>query len=231
MTVSLYIHWPYCASKCPYCDFNSHVRGTHGADVWADCILAEAALTKARTSYTALKSIFFGGGTPSLIPPPVLKRVLEGVAACWNITKDTEITLEANPGSVDEDNFKGYGEAGVNRLSLGIQSLRADDLAFLGRKHSVEEAKRAIRLAASCFERFSFDLIYARPNQSVEAWSEELEEAFSYNPKHLSLYQLTIEPGTAFHTKYVRGELIIPTDILSSDLYEVTGEITTAHGL
>ena len=157
--------------------------------------------------------------------------MLDGLRGLWTFNPDIEITLEANPGSVDEGNFRGYAKAGVNRLSLGIQSLRPDDLTFLGRQHSVQQAKSAISLAKSCFPRFSFDLIYARPHQSVVSWTDELNEALSFGPQHLSLYQLTIEPGTAFHTKYIRGELVIPNDIVSTELYEETGAIMTSHGL
>lgn len=227
----LYVHWPFCLSKCPYCDFNSHVHASIDHDAWREALVQEIRHYAAQTPDRRLTSIFFGGGTPSLMHPDTVAAVINTAQSSWKFSNDIEITLEANPTSVEADKFKAFRQAGINRVSLGIQSLREDDLKFLGRTHSVDEARRAIEIAASTFDRFSFDLIYARPKQTVDAWREELTEALQMAGGHLSLYQLTIEPGTAFHTWHARGDFQIPEDQISGEMYEVTQDIMNAAGL
>ena len=194
----LYVHWPFCAAKCPYCDFNSHVAPAVDQARWAAALSSEIARLGAELPGRHLGSIFFGGGTPSLMQPETVDAVLRAARAAWGFANDIEITLEANPGSVERGRFAGYAAAGVNRLSMGVQALNDDDLRRLGRLHSVAEAQAAFDVARACFGRVSFDLIYARQDQSREAWRRELREALSMAVDHLSLYQLTIEPGTAF---------------------------------
>ncbi|HZH26574.1 MAG TPA: radical SAM family heme chaperone HemW [Azospirillaceae bacterium] len=227
----VYVHWPFCLQKCPYCDFNSHVRERIDQDRWRAALLTEidhwAGLTAGRT----VTSVFFGGGTPSLMPPATVAAVLDRIAGRWTVAPDVEVTLEANPTSVEAGRFAAYRVAGVNRVSLGIQSLNDADLKFLGRAHSADEAKAAIRLAATHFDRFSFDLIYARPGQTVAAWEAELREALAYAVGHLSVYQLTIEEGTRFHTLHARGELVVPDEDTAGDLYEATQALLEAAGL
>jgi putative oxygen-independent coproporphyrinogen III oxidase len=227
----LYIHWPFCRSKCPYCDFNSHVRERIDQDRWREALLGEldhyAGLTAGRT----LTSIFFGGGTPSLMEPATAAALIERAAARWPVAPGLEVTLEANPTSVESDRFAAFRAAGINRVSLGVQALNDADLKFLGRGHDVVEALGAIALARRHFDRFSFDLIYARPGQTVAAWRDELGRALDHAVGHLSLYQLTIEEGTQFHTLYGRGAFALPDDDLAGDLYEVTQDILEAAGL
>jgi oxygen-independent coproporphyrinogen-3 oxidase len=229
--ISLYIHWPFCKAKCPYCDFNSHVREgvDHGA--WQAALLAELAYWQARLRGRRLTSIFLGGGTPSLMPPALVAALIEAARAGWTVCDDVEITLEANPTSVEAGSFAGFRQAGVNRLSMGAQSLRPERLAFLGREHSVEEAKAALNVAFQHFDRVSFDLIYTTPGQSLAEWQEELREAIAMGVDHLSLYQLTIEPGTAFYQQHRRKLWELPEDELAAALYEVTQDITAAAGL
>jgi len=228
----VYVHWPFCASKCPYCDFNSHVRMA-GVDeprfaaAFAREIAHMAALAPGRT----VTSIFLGGGTPSLMKPETVGGILDRIAASWSIASDAEITLEANPSSVEAERFAGYRTAGVNRVSLGVQALNDGDLKTLGRLHSVAEARRAIDIAARTFERFSFDLIYARPAQTPEAWGAELSEALAMMRDHLSLYQLTIEEGTPFAGLHRAGKLAVPDPELADTLYEITQELTDAAGI
>lgn len=228
----VYVHWPFCLAKCPYCDFNSHVR--HGGWDEAAYLAAYrrelqhmAALAPARE----VKSIFFGGGTPSLMKPETVGGIINEIAALWTLSKDCEITLEANPTSVESGRFAGYRAAGVNRVSLGVQSLDATDLATLGRKHTVDEALDAVALAMRHFERVSFDLIYARPGLDVPRWREELKRALDFGPSHLSLYQLTIEPGTTYEQLYAAGKIILPEEELARALYDVTQEVCEGHGL
>ena len=224
--IALYVHWPFCQSKCPYCDFNSHVREKVEQQQWRDALLQELRYAfEQETGPRKLKSIFFGGGTPSLMPPETVAAVLELAQSQWQPTDDLEITLEANPTSVDVARFHGYREAGVNRLSLGVQSLRADVLEFLGRLHNVDQARQAIELARDLFPRYSFDLIYARPDQTVESWKQELTEALELAGDHLSLYQLTIEPGTSFATKFRLGEFEMPDEDLGAAFYEETNAL------
>jgi putative oxygen-independent coproporphyrinogen III oxidase len=228
----VYIHWPFCAAKCPYCDFNSHVRHRPiDQQRYAAALAREMATMRERTGPREVTSIFLGGGTPSLMEPATVGAVLDAVAANWTVPAGIEVTLEANPSSVEAARFRGYRDAGVNRVSLGVQALNDPDLRFLGRLHNVEQALGAIRLARETFPRLSFDLIYARPHHTVEAWAAELEEAIGHAADHLSLYQLTIEEGTAFHALHVAGKIETPDQERAADLYAVTQEITAARGL
>ena len=228
----VYVHWPFCAQKCPYCDFNSHVRHRELDHArFEAAFLRELEYTAARTGPRTVSSIFFGGGTPSLMRPQTVAAIIDRIAQLWSVTDDAEITLEANPGSVEAQRFRGYRAAGVNRVSLGVQSLRDDILKSLGRIHSVAEAKAAIEIARATFDRFSFDLIYARPGQTPAAWREELREALAIAGQHLSLYQLTIEPDTPFAKLHAAGKLMVPDEDTAFALYDVTQELTAAAGL
>jgi putative oxygen-independent coproporphyrinogen III oxidase len=227
----VYIHWPFCASKCPYCDFNSHVAETIDHDAWRNAYKREieyyAGLTEGRT----VTSIFFGGGTPSLMEPETARLVIDEIQRRWRISNDCEITLEANPTSVEIDKFRAFRNAGINRVSIGVQSLREQDLSFLGRKHDAGQARAAIEAAAKVFDRYSFDLIYARPGQTAAAWEAELREALKLAHGHLSLYQLTIEKGTPFYIQHERGDFKIPEEELAGDLYEVTKGVMEEAGM
>jgi putative oxygen-independent coproporphyrinogen III oxidase len=227
---AVYVHWPFCRSKCPYCDFNSHVRERIDEDAWRRALLAEldhyAALTPGRT----VTSVFFGGGTPSLMAPATAEAVLTRIGQRWRLAPGAEITLEANPNSAEAGRFAGFRAAGVNRLSLGVQALDDAALRFLGRAHDAGEARAAIAAARHCFDRFSFDLIYARPQQSVAAWRQELGDALALAGDHLSLYQLTIEPGTAFHAAHARGDVVLPDEDTAAALFEATQEMMAAAG-
>jgi oxygen-independent coproporphyrinogen-3 oxidase len=228
----VYLHWPFCAAKCPYCDFNSHVRHKPvDQKRFIEAFRQEIAYTRGMSGPKTVTSIFIGGGTPSLMEPATVAAILESVADNWHVPDGIEITLEANPSSVEAERFRGYRDAGVNRVSLGVQALNDRDLKFLGRLHNVEDALKAVRLAREIFPRLSFDLIYARPDQTVEAWEGELKEAISYAVDHLSLYQLTIEEGTPFHALHKAGKLVVPDGERSAELYEATQAITAAHGL
>ena len=229
--LALYIHWPFCVSKCPYCDFNSHVRAGVDQAAWRGALLADMAHEAALTPGRNISSIFFGGGTPSLMPSATVAALIEAAARHWGLTADCEITLEANPNSVEVANFAALAAAGVNRASIGIQALDTQTLAFLGRAHSVEEGLRAIAAAQACFNRVSFDLITARPGQSLAAWEAELATALGFGTDHLSLYQLTIEPGTRFATLFEKGELTLPDEDLAADLFEATRAMASAAGL
>jgi oxygen-independent coproporphyrinogen-3 oxidase len=227
----LYIHWPFCAAKCPYCDFNSHVADTIDHDAWRGAYRRESAHYAGLSKERVVTSIFFGGGTPSLMEPQTVAQIIGDIQTHWRIANDCEITLEANPTSVEADKFEAFRAAGVNRVSMGVQSFNERDLEFLGRKHDAAQARRAIETAARIFDRTSFDLIYARPGQSVAAWEAELREAVSLTRDHLSLYQLTIEEGTPFYMRHARGEFKIPEENLAGDLYEATQEILYAAGM
>jgi putative oxygen-independent coproporphyrinogen III oxidase len=227
----IYIHWPFCKSKCPYCDFNSHVAESIDHDAWADAYEKEIAHFASLTPDKIVTSIFFGGGTPSLMRPQVVGRVIEAVRKNWRCANDVEITLEANPTSVEMQKFKDFRAAGINRVSLGVQSLRDEGLKFLGREHSAADALKAVGIARDVFDRYSFDLIYARPNQTPQAWEKELSEALQYIDGHSSLYQLTIEDGTAFKTMFERGDFSIPDEEQGASLFEITQNIMEAHGL
>ncbi|MGB3386637.1 MAG: radical SAM family heme chaperone HemW [Pseudaminobacter sp.] len=228
----VYIHWPFCAAKCPYCDFNSHVRHQPvDQERFARAFETELATMRARTGPRRVTSIFLGGGTPSLMKPQTVATVLEAVARNWTVPDGIEITLEANPSSVEAERFRGYRAAGVNRVSLGVQALNDADLRFLGRLHNVAEALHAIGLAREIFPRLSFDLIYARPGQAPEAWASELEQAIGHAADHLSLYQLTIEEGTRFYALHQAHKFEIPDADHAAELYAVTQEVTAHHGL
>lgn len=227
----IYVHWPFCESKCPYCDFNSHVRDAIDDERWARALVAELDATASLAPGRRVDSVFFGGGTPSLMSVPTVEAVLGGVAKHWPLDSDVEVTLEANPGSVEADRFAGYAAAGVNRLSIGVQALDDDALQLLGRRHSVAEALRALDIADKTVGRTSFDLIYARPGQTLDQWQAELERALGFGTEHLSLYQLTLEQGTRFWTLAQRGELVVPDDDHAADLYALTQSMTAAVGL
>ncbi len=227
----IYIHWPFCLSKCPYCDFNSHVAASVDHDQWRKSLIAELDHYAAKTGKRAVTSIFFGGGTPSLMEAETTAALIDHIAARWHLPDDAEITLEANPGAVDMERFQGFRAAGVNRLSIGVQALDDEMLKFLGRKHDQQEALRALDIARATFDRLSFDLIYARPGQKLEVWEAELKRALGFGTEHLSLYQLTIEENTGFAGSYRRGEFMLPDDDEAADLFEATREICTAAGL
>ncbi len=228
----VYVHWPFCLSKCPYCDFNSHVRHAAIDEArFARAFATEIASTAARTPGRTVSTIFLGGGTPSLMQPATVGAVLDAIGKHWTVAPDVEVTLEANPTSVEAERFRGYRAAGVNRVSLGVQALNDAELKELGRLHTVREALDAVAIARSVFGRYSFDLIYARPRQTPQAWSEELKRAIAEAAEHLSLYQLTIEPDTPFHTLHATGKLVIPDDDTGRDLYDVTQEICGLAGL
>jgi putative oxygen-independent coproporphyrinogen III oxidase len=227
----IYVHWPFCASKCPYCDFNSHVRDGVDQARWRRALVAEVRRTAAEVPGRRVDSVFFGGGTPSLMPAETVAAVLEAVETCWGLAPGAEITLEANPTSAEAGRFRGYAAAGVNRVSLGVQALDDADLRRLGRLHTVAEALAAFDLARRVFARVSFDLIYARQDQTSAAWETELERALALAVDHLSLYQLTIEEGTRFHAVRARGGLRgLPDGGLAADLYRMTGALCAAAG-
>jgi oxygen-independent coproporphyrinogen-3 oxidase len=228
----IYVHWPFCKAKCPYCDFNSHVRhGGVDAIAFADSLITELAWFAGETPGREVASIFFGGGTPSLMPPGAVARVIDAISRQWKVASDMEVTLEANPTSVEARNFAGYRTAGVNRVSVGVQSLDDDALKALGRQHSASEAVAAFRLAARLFPRVSFDLIYARPGHTAAAWRDELERAIGEQQGHMSLYQLTIEPGTRFAELAARGQLMTPDEEEAALLFDITQELTARAGL
>jgi oxygen-independent coproporphyrinogen-3 oxidase len=228
---ALYVHWPFCLSKCPYCDFNSHVRERVDAARWQRAYLAELERAAAETRGRTLTSVFFGGGTPSLMPPETAAAILERVRQLWPASPAIEITLEANPGASEAERFRAFRDAGVNRLSIGVQALDDAALKFFGRRHAAAEALAAVERAAGIFTRYSFDLIYARPGQSVAAWRAELARALGFAGEHLSVYQLTIEPGTAFHTAHARGDFVLPDEDTAADLYETTRDLLGEAGL
>ena len=231
MPLAIYIHWPFCKSKCPYCDFNSHVRDSIDQHHWQEALLRELEHMAAHVPGRQVNSIFFGGGTPSLMAASTVQALIDKVYALWSVSDDIEITLEANPTSVEANKFKDFRQAGVNRVSLGVQSLQASELAFLGREHSADEAVRAIALARDIFPRYSFDLIYARPNQTPAAWEAELTEALALANGHISLYQLTIETGTAFYHAYAKGGFTLPDEHESEALYRLTETLLAERGL
>ena len=228
----VYVHWPFCLAKCPYCDFNSHVRHVEidqerYVEAFRRDIEHRAALTPGRY----VRSIFFGGGTPSLMKPSTVGAILDAIAKAWNVEPGVEVTLEANPTSVEAERFRGYRVAGVNRLSIGVQALNDADLQALGRKHTVDEALAAVKIAANTFPRYSFDLIYARPGQTPAQWQAELSRAIGFAVEHLSLYQLTIEPGTMFEKLHAAGKLKVPDADLGRALWDITQETCERHGM
>jgi putative oxygen-independent coproporphyrinogen III oxidase len=228
----LYIHWPFCEAKCPYCDFNSHVSRSIDQRAWRDAYLSELERGAAETQGRVLNAVFFGGGTPSLMDPDVVADVIAAIRRLWPTANDLEITLEANPGSVEADRFAAFRQAGVNRISMGIQSLNDADLKRLGRIHTIAEGLAAFDIARTTFDRVSFDLIYGRQNQTLADWQTELKQALSLAIDHMSLYQLTIEQGTAFGDRYAVGKLRgLPTDDLGADMYAATQDICGEMGM
>ncbi|MEL7257722.1 MAG: radical SAM family heme chaperone HemW, partial [Pseudomonadota bacterium] len=227
----LYVHWPFCESKCPYCDFNSHVQTKIDQKEWLKAYLEEIDRYGSLLSDRLLNSVFFGGGTPSLMQPELVEAILNRIRKTWRTANDIEVTLEANPSSVEAGRFAKFAEAGVNRVSLGVQALNDSDLKRLGRLHSADDARKALIIAQSVFDRVSFDLIYARQDQTLSAWKAELHDAISLAGDHLSLYQLTIEPGTAFGDRHARGLLRgLPSEDISADMFELTQEICASAG-
>ena len=229
--LALYVHWPFCVSKCPYCDFNSHVRAQIDQQAWREALLADLAHEARETQRARLGSVFFGGGTPSLMPPETVAAILAAAERAWGFEDGIEITLEANPSSVEAARFAALASAGVNRVSLGVQALDDAALRFLGRAHDVSEALGALHTAQRAFDRVSFDLITARPGQTLAEWEAELTQALGFGTEHLSLYQLTIEPGTRFATEAAAGRLVLPDPDAAADLFEATRAITMAAGL
>lgn len=229
--LSIYIHYPFCKSKCPYCDFNSHVRESVEYEKFLRAYERELEFFAAKIGQRKVVTIFFGGGTPSLMPIFLVEGILKKIAQLWSLDENCEITLEANPTSSEASKFKDLRRIGINRLSMGIQALNDEDLKFLGREHSAKEAIGTIEIAAKIFDNFSFDLIYARPKQSLEAWKTELARAIDFGTKHLSLYQLTIEKGTKFYSQFARKEFEMPDENLSAEFYEMTNQITSDAGL
>ena len=234
--LAVYVHWPFCLAKCPYCDFNSHVRENFAdlnQTVWADALIADLKHDAVRLEENAgpATSLFFGGGTPSLMMADTVARVIDAVDQYTGFADDAEITLEANPTSVEASRFSDYISAGVSRFSLGVQALRDDDLKALGRQHSVAEALAAVEVARKLCDNVSFDLIYARPGQSLEQWRTELDEALAFEPSHLSLYQLTIERGTAFFERWRQGNLVLPEEDLATDMFDLTNEACASQDL
>src|SRR6516162_2627267 len=229
--LAVYIHWPFCRSKYPYCDFNSHVRDSVDAARWTRALMRDLDHQAEFAAGHAVGSVFFGGGTPSLMPPETVAAVLDKIRSCWAVAPDLEVTLEANPNSTEADRIRAFAAAGVNRLSLGVQALDPAALRLLGRRHGRDEAIAAIEHAREIFPRFSFDLIYARPGQSIAAWQRELDEALALAGEHLSLYQLTIESGTALATAVRLGELVLPEEEIAVVLFEMTQDRLAAHGL
>lgn len=228
----MYVHWPFCQSKCPYCDFNSHVSESIDHQTWQTAYLSEIDRLGAETDGRILQTVYFGGGTPSLMRPEVVEAIIAKIRATWRMTNNPEITLEANPSSIDAGKFQAFRQAGVNRVSMGMQAMNDTDLRRLGRTHSAAEARKAFEIARATFDRVSFDLIYARQNQSVSDWRAELSSALSLAADHLSLYQLTIEDGTVFAARDRAGKLRgLPSENLSADMFELTQEVTTAAGL
>lgn len=228
----IYIHWPFCEAKCPYCDFNSHVSRSIDQTAWKHAYLRELDRYAAETSGRTVTSVFFGGGTPSLMDPETVAEVIAKIKTLWPVANDLEITLEANPGSVEAGRFVAYRDGGVSRISMGIQALNDADLKRLGRIHTVAEARAAFDIARTTFERVSFDLIYARQNQTLAEWKAELKQALTLSIDHLSLYQLTVEDGTAFGDRYALGKLRgLPDEDLGADMFDATQDICGAYGM
>ena len=227
----VYVHWPFCVSKCPYCDFNSHVRSTIDETGWRDALLHDLETQARPFADRRVTSVFFGGGTPSLMAPATVAAVIDRIAALWPLAPDVEITLEANPNSAEVARFRDLRAAGIGRVSIGVQALDDDALRLLGRAHGGDEARRAIAAAAAIFDRFSFDLIYARPGQGLDAWTRELGAALALAGEHLSVYQLTFEPGTRFEQLRRRGDIVPLDDEAADAMFEVTRAILDAHGL
>ena len=228
--IAIYIHWPFCKSKCPYCDFNSHVREKIDEKSWFDAYITEISFFADKIVGKNITSIFFGGGTPSLMNPKLVEKIILELEKIGKFVDNIEITLEANPTSIEAQKFQDFKTAGINRVSIGIQSFNEEGLKFLGRTHSKNEAIEALEIAGNIFSNYSFDLIYARPNQSIKNWENELLSALKLAKNHLSLYQLTIEKGTSFFNDYRDKKFTMPSDVLAASMYELTREITKAHG-
>lgn len=229
--IGVYIHWPFCLSKCPYCDFNVYLKQTHDTQDWLNAYLTSIKTHQKLMPDAQVVSIYFGGGTPSLMKPSEVEAIINEVHKGWRVIGDVEITLEANPTSTEIDKFESFKSAGVNRLSLGVQSLRDDVLKFLGRLHNSDEVKRAIKVADQCFDRFTFDLIYALPDQSLEEWRGDLLHAIPYMKGHLSAYQLTIKGGTAFEKQEERGDFKMLSDDVTVDFYNLTNDIMAEYDM
>ena len=228
--ISIYIHWPFCASKCPYCDFNSHIFEKIDYSAWEKAYIEDLEKFAYLFQEKSITSIFFGGGTPSLMPPRIAASILSKISQIAYISKDTEITLEANPNSVESSKFLSFKDTGINRISIGIQSFNNQDLKFLGRKHSSKEALQALEVASKYFDNYSFDLIYGLPNQTLKTWHKELELALTFASKHISLYQLTIEKGTTFYSMHKKKQFILPDQELASSLYDLTNDMLAIKG-
>ena len=229
--LSIYLHWPFCLSKCPYCDFNVHVRDDIDFARWEAAYLKTLSTYREMLGERIVHSLYFGGGTPSTMPPEMVGRIIDHTRSLWPVSNAPEITLEANPTSIEATKFEGFKEAGVNRVSIGVQALNDSDLKFLGRQHNRDEALEALKIASDLFERFSFDLIYARPEQSLKAWEAELEEACSLAKGHLSMYQLTVERNTPFYFDHSQKKFALPSEELAADFYILTDELTRRHGI
>ncbi|MCF6233769.1 MAG: radical SAM family heme chaperone HemW [Rhodobacteraceae bacterium] len=228
----LYVHWPFCQAKCPYCDFNSHVAREIDHSAWVRAYLSELTRVASETQNRVLNTIYFGGGTPSLMNPDTTGAIIDTAKSLWRVANDLEITLEANPGSVEAGRFAGFHDAGVNRVSLGVQALNDPDLRRLGRIHTAQDAQTALGIARNCFDRVSFDLIYGRQDQTLAGWKAELKQALTLSSDHISLYQLTIEDGTAFADRFARGGLTgLPSEDLGADMYQATLDICADHDL
>ena len=227
----IYVHWPFCRSKCPYCDFNSHAVTAIDQDIWRQALLAELDWYAPKAGGQVVNSIFFGGGTPSLMDPATVEAVIDAIVDVWDISRGIEVTLEANPTSAETQRFRDFRTAGINRLSLGVQALNDADLRFLGRQHSVNEGLAAIHMANQVFDRTSFDLIYARPQQTISQWAAELSRALALGTEHLSLYQLSVEDGTALAPRYESGEFHLPSEDEQADMFTLTREVTASAGL
>jgi len=227
----LYVHWPFCLSKCPYCDFNSHVRERIDQRRWRDALLRELAHYAAQTRSQSLTSLFFGGGTPSLMEPETVGAIIAAAGKLWRVAPDLEVTLEANPTSIEAGKFRAFRDAGINRISIGVQALDDRALAFLGRQHSASQAIQALEIGRSTFDRMSFDLIYARPEQTLAEWQRELTAALGLAGGHISLYQLTIETGTAFEQRFARGDFQLPDDETQAALFDWTASRLGDAGL
>ncbi len=228
--LSIYIHWPFCVSKCPYCDFNSHVRERIDQQVWQEAYIQDLQTQAQRVSNHTVTSIFFGGGTPSLMDPKLVEHLLKTIHQLWPVSENVEITLEANPNSMERSKFKAFKNAGINRLSLGIQSLTPETLTFLGRAHSEADARKAIETAQSTFENFSLDFMYAHPKHTPEQWHQELQEILTFQAPHLSLYQLTIEPQTPFESHQRQGRFKMPSPLASEHFYDQTHQLLSKQG-
>ncbi len=228
----LYVHWPFCQAKCPYCDFNSHVAREIDHNAWVRAYTTELTRVASETQNRVLNTIYFGGGTPSLMDPDTTAAIIDTAKSLWPVANDLEVTLEANPGSVEAGRFSGFHDAGVNRVSLGVQALNDTDLRRLGRIHTAQEARTALDVAHNYFDRVSFDLIYGRQDQTLDEWETELKQSLTLSSDHISLYQLTIEDGTAFADRFARGGLSgLPSEDLGADMYQTTLNICANHGL